>query len=147
MWCGVSIEQRPCLAECKSPMFKKTDRFRKVNLKVHDKTSHHIVCLNDAEKANRPSHAVPIDQTTLGRLFLKCRWHQYNRVVSLFNTAYTVAKHSRPYTDFVWMSQMQNQNGLDLGGNYMNDKGCSLFVKQTAIVLRIFRVNFIRQIL
>ena len=30
---------------------------------------------------------------------------------------------------------MQKQNGLDLGENYMNDKGCSIFVKQIATVL------------
>jgi len=33
-------------------MLKKPDRFRKDTLKMLDKTSYHIVCLNDAEKAN-----------------------------------------------------------------------------------------------
>ena len=39
MWCGVRIE-RPGLAECKSPMFIKPDRFRKDTLRLHDNTSY-----------------------------------------------------------------------------------------------------------
>jgi len=132
--------------------FRKTDRFQKDTLKVDDETSHYSVCLNDTEKEDRASRAVHVDQTTLGRLFLKWRRHQYNRIVSLFNAAYTVGiyrSYTRPYTDFVWMSQMQKQNGLDFGGNYMNDKGCSLFVKQVATMMnedfqgKLHKANFV----
>jgi len=42
----------------------------------------------------------------------------------------------RLFTDFEWSCELQQLNGLALGENYSNTKGCQMFMKSTASFLR-----------
>jgi hypothetical protein len=50
---------------------------------------------------------------------------QRKRLESSFNTAYSVVKAGKPFSDYELICEMQVKNGLDLGENYSNINGCS----------------------
>ena len=50
----------------------------------------------------------------------------------LFNTAHTIAKLSRPFTDFGIQLQLQEKNGVVLGNSYRTDRKCQEFVHAIA---------------
>ena len=43
---------------------------------------------------------------------------QRKRLESLFNTAYSVVKAGKPFSDYELICEIQVKNGLDLGENY-----------------------------
>jgi hypothetical protein len=49
------------------------------------------------------------------------------RLESLFNTAYSVVKAVKPFSDYELICEIQVKNGLDLGENYRNINGCKTF--------------------
>jgi hypothetical protein len=55
-----------------------------------------------------------------------------DRVLRLLNTAHAVVMHNRPFTDFPWMIELQDKNGLDMGATYRNDMECKYFTKYIA---------------
>ena len=50
----------------------------------------------------------------------------------LFNTAHTIAKLSRPFTDFGVQLQLQEKNGVVVGTSYRTDRKCQEFVHAIA---------------
>ena len=60
-----------------------------------------------------------------GILALHEKHHQ--RLNMLFNTAYGLAKKSRPFTDFQTVCRIQIKNGMELGDNYINNKAVQQF--------------------
>jgi hypothetical protein len=49
---------------------------------------------------------------------------------SLFNTAYSVVKAGKPFSDYELICEIQVKNGLDLGQNYRNINGCKILLHQ-----------------
>ena len=54
------------------------------------------------------------------------------RLESLFNTAYSVVKAGKPFSDYELICEIQVKNGLDLGENYRNINGCKTFATSIA---------------
>lgn len=56
--------------------------------------------------------------------------------IGCFRTCHAIAKHRRPFTDYVWQCTLDAQKGLDVGNTYRNDKACKQFVRAIAEVER-----------
>jgi hypothetical protein len=56
--------------------------------------------------------------TPIGQSLLKLDESQRKRLESLFNTAYSVVKAGKPFSDYELICDIQVKNGLDLGENY-----------------------------
>ena len=46
----------------------------------------------------------------------------FAKLEKLFRTCHAMAKHNRPFSDFVWQCQLDKAKGLDVGATYINDK-------------------------
>ncbi len=56
----------------------------------------------------------------------------FDKLDKLFRTAHAIAKNSRPFSDFVWMTELDRAKGVALGQTYINDKSCRDFVTAIA---------------
>ena len=56
----------------------------------------------------------------------------FDKMCKLFRNAHAVARHSRPYRDFVWMCTLDNVKGVQIGNTYRNDKQCATFIHHIA---------------
>jgi hypothetical protein len=83
---------------------------------------------DDPQAAAGPSHAFA--DTLIGQSLLKLDESQRKRLESLFNTAYSVVKAGKPFSDYELICEIQVKNGLDLGENYRNINGCKTFAAQ-----------------
>ena len=45
----------------------------------------------------------------------------FDKMCKLFMNAHAIARHSRPYTDFVWMWTLDDMKGIQIGNTYRND--------------------------
>ena len=59
-----------------------------------------------------------------------------DRLAIKFRTVHALAKHHRPYTDYVWMLKLDALNGADVGKEYCNDKAAAIFAHHIAEVER-----------
>jgi hypothetical protein len=71
--------------------------------------------------------------TPIGQSLLKLDDEsQRKRLESLFNTAYSVVKAGKPFSDYELICEIQVKNGLDLGENYRTINGCKTFAASIA---------------
>lgn len=79
----------------------------------------------DVPKANLADKA-------LGKAIIKkkCTPEQANRYAVLFNTG--VVKQGKPFSDFLYVMEIQRKNKVDIGEQYMNLEGCKLFIRWIA---------------
>ena len=56
----------------------------------------------------------------------------FDKMCKLFMNAHAIARHSRPYTDFVWMCTLDDLKGVQIGNTYRNDKLCATFIHHIA---------------
>ena len=50
----------------------------------------------------------------------------------LFRTAFAVAKHRKSFKDYVWICDLQEANGVEMGKTYRNAKQCANFIGSIA---------------
>ena len=60
----------------------------------------------------------------------------FNRLCRMFRTCHALAKHARPYTDYVLLCDVDERKGLAVGTAYRNDKQARLFTHHIAEVAR-----------
>ena len=82
--------------------------------------------------------------TPIGQSLLKLDESQRKRLESLFNTANSVVKAGKPFSDYELICEIliQVKNGLDLGDNYRNINGCKTFAASIAQTLVDKQVKF-----
>ena len=61
--------------------------------------------------------------------------HEISRYKKLFNTAYAVIKHNRPYSDYTFLCDVQKKNGADLGNDHLSRDTCVVFQNSISNVL------------
>ena len=54
------------------------------------------------------------------------------KMMKIFRTAFHVAFYEKPFTEFPWLLELQECNGLLVGDTYKNDKQCKLFLEHIA---------------
>ena len=100
----------------------------------------HLLCVKHwFQELDNPQAAVGPSQafadTPIGPSLLKLDESQRKRLESLFNTAYSVVKAGKPFSDYELICEIQVKNGLDLGENYRNINGCKAFAASIAQTL------------
>ena len=68
----------------------------------------------------------------------------YQKLDKLFRNAHGIALHSRPLSDFVWMCELDEKKGVDIGITYRTDKECHSFIHSIAQVERRKKEKLIR---
>ena len=61
---------------------------------------------------------------------------QNDRLSHLFRNAHALAKKARPYTEYVYLNQLDKAKGLEIGNQYLNRIQCKEFVAAIADVER-----------
>ena len=56
----------------------------------------------------------------------------FAKLEKLFRTCHAMAKHNRPFSDFVWQYQLDKAKRLDVGATYINDKSARSFTQVIA---------------
>lgn len=69
------------------------------------------------------------------RALAKVNQAEVERYEKLFNTAYAVAKHNRPFTEYNFLCEVQIKNGVQLGNGHLSRDACVDFIKAISEVL------------
>ena len=56
----------------------------------------------------------------------------FAKLEKLSGTCHALAKHNRPFKDFVWQCQLDKAKGLNIGTTYHNDKSARLLTQAIA---------------
>ena len=105
--------------------------FRKTSLEKHQDSSKHVVCAKRAEALDAGQ-----GKSEASRVLQSLNKSQMERLSILFRNAHAVAKKGRPYTDYVWMCQLDQMKGLTVGETYLTNKKAHEFVHYIAEVER-----------
>ena len=103
---------------------------RKDTLTAHQTSSKHVSCVSKYEFKQKPSKQGPIEKS-----ISKVEMHEISRYKKLFNTAYAVIKHNRPYSDYTFLCDVQKKNGADLGNDHLSRDTCVVFQNSISNVL------------
>ncbi len=57
---------------------------------------------------------------------------EFSKMSILFRNAHALAKYRRPFSDFVWLTNLDEAKGLKVGQTYRNEKACRTFTKYIA---------------
>ena len=147
----------PEYANKKSALYVGTSNIRIDPLVSHDKTNEHVFCARkyltahtttDKNELVYRKKVTPVEKHIFKAL-VKLSDKEKNKMRYLFNTAYAVAKKGKPFSDFIFMMEVQKMNGFIDFENYQNIASCTMFIESIAQVLRIGikadmkKVNFI----
>ena len=118
-------------AKKKSPFVIGTQHFKLESIKYHEQSQGHQHCVSIAA-ANKAPPSTSIAEKTLVTL----NRAQFEKMDKLFRTAHAIAKKGRPFTGFVWMCDLDEMKGLDIGKTYRNHTQAQNFISYIAMVER-----------
>ena len=122
-----TCQKHPQIADLKSTLVIGTDNIRKDPLYKHLKSTSHLACVSRQSKLDSKGNSTATTSTPIGRGILALHEKHRQRLNMLFNTAYGLAKKSRPFTDFETVCRIQIKNSMELGDNYINNKAVQQF--------------------
>ncbi|XP_076099754.1 zinc finger protein 862-like [Mytilus galloprovincialis] len=131
----------PTHSERESALVRGTKNFKLDPIKNHETTSQHLSCQKQWLKETDPKFDKKVEllsDTKLGQCVLKQKLkpEQLKRYKVLFNTAYSVGKKGKPFSDYEFILEVQKKNEVDIGEQYFNIEGCKLFLKWISQQLR-----------
>ena len=111
----------------KGPFVIGTANFKLESIKEHEKSQGHLQCTRIAAAKRVPPNSSPAEKAL-------CSLHQAQKekMDKLFRTAHAIAKKGRPFTDFVWMCELDERKGLKIGETYCNRAQARQFVSYIA---------------
>ena len=89
-----------------------------------------------AFEAERAALAKPGD-TPAEKVLMVLNKQQIERLKHLFRTCHALAKNSRPFTDYLWLRELDAQKGVDIGTTNRNDKAAQTFTHYIGEVVRL----------
>jgi hypothetical protein len=120
--------------------------FSTTSLNQHQKSKRHEKAANRERERQRKRKIdqvdVPVSESTddtpddADRALDMLNVSVASRVQHLVRNAHAIARNARPYTDFVWMCELDRSKGLDIGFTYQTDKYCRVFQSSIAEVER-----------
>ena len=119
------------LGRAKNEMVEGSSVLKRYTLVRHETTQAHAICA-ERERAM----TAPIEQSEAVRALLTLEEDVAARVRILIRNTHALCKNGRPFTDFSWLCQLHEINGVDLGSTYRNDKACRMFAHSIAEVER-----------
>ena len=117
--------------EKRGPFVVGTQNFKLESIRGHEKSQTHMKCARIASAMKAPT-STSIAEKTLTSLNLA----QSEKMDKLFRTAHAIAKKGRPFTDYVWMCDLDEMKGIDIGKTYHNHTQVRCFVAHVAAVER-----------
>ena len=100
-------------------------------LKGHEKSEGHKIAQCELDRKMGLIGASPAEKCI--ELMNKATFDELDK---LFRCAHAVAKNSRPFTDFKWINDLSEKQGVVLGQTYRTDKSCRAFSNSMATVER-----------
>lgn len=113
---------------------------RKEALTKHAKSNGH-----KRAAAKRQAENAPAGSSQAEKMLQQINKKQFDRLKLLFLNAHAMGKKGRPFTDFVWLCELDEQKGLDIGATYRNDKKAREFMHYIAEVPRQNLISKIKQ--
>ena len=106
-----------------------THSFQLTSVRAHEQTtSHKRECLAVAAALK------PAMESTAGEMLLALNRALTEKLKLKFRTVHALAKHDRPFTDYVWHCNVDELKGLQVGSDYRNDKAAADFAHHIAEV-------------
>ena len=90
------------------------DSIRLFSIRRHNETKAHI-CANAVWKANTTNK---VENSPAVQIMEKMNSQQTKRLQILFYTCHGLAKHTRPFTDYIWHCEVDEAKGMDIGNTY-----------------------------
>ncbi|XP_060587867.1 zinc finger protein 862-like [Ruditapes philippinarum] len=104
------------------------DNMKLKNIKRHDQSECHI----NNVKRQKASVAPGSSAANKAVKMLNCA--AFSKLKLLFRNAHYIAKSGKPYSDFIYLCQLDIMKGIDVGTTYINDKYCAKFISAIAAV-------------
>ena len=111
------------LSDESSTLYVGSTSFRIELLKTYNTSTHHHLC---SSKIKQELHPTNLQDTRLGQAVIQLHEKKRIELESLVQTAYNVSYKKHPFAE--WSCELQQLNGLALGENYSNAKGCQMFM-------------------
>ena len=109
-------------------------------IKRHADSKGHKKC-----EAVQAAALTPIGESLAEKTLQKITQANFQRLQLSFNTYHTLAKHNRPFTDFLWQCALDDKKKVDIGISYRSDKEAHTFVHYIAEVERMNLVSDLKK--
>ena len=129
MWCAICKANAHRHADANGNFAVGTKSLQLTSVKSHEVTSGHKRESAAADAANRPAM-----ESVAGRMLVSMNKALVDKLKLKFRTVHALAKHARPYTDYVWQCSVDERKGLIIGTDYRSDKSASEFAHHIAEV-------------
>jgi hypothetical protein len=96
------------------------------SVRLHEKSHIHTLAQAIADAKNKPSEAPLI------RSVRKMNEDDKARISRLVLNVHALAKHNRPYSDMVWINELDKAKGLEVQNRYNNSKYATTFAEYIA---------------
>lgn len=103
--------------------------FKAETFKKHEKSSQHMRCVATMNAKLNPA------ATPLARAIIKADETMINHLRVVFNCAYYIAKHNKPFSDLEELLVLTNKCGVNVLPEYRNRKACKEFVHHIASIV------------
>ena len=97
--------------------------YKPSTVKDHEMSEIHKICVKAHE---------PIETSQAARALVSLNEKQVEQVQSLFKAAHSCVKQYKSFKDYVWLCDLIESTGSDIGHNYRTDKQAKLFVTYMA---------------
>ena len=129
MWCATCQANAHRHADANGNFAVGTKSLQLTSVKSHEVTSSHKRESAAADAATRPAM-----ESIAGRMLVSMNKVLVDKLKIKFRTVHALAKHARPYTDYVWQCSVDERKGLVIGTDYRSDKSASEFAHHIAEV-------------
>ena len=103
--------------------------YRLDSIKAHSKSAGH-------RRSVAKDTTVEVKCTPAHQMLLTLNKVTVERLKHLSRNCHAIGKKGRPYTDYVWICQLYQLKGVDIGTAYLNDKAAAVFMHHIAEVAR-----------
>lgn len=124
---GQSVDHNNNTKLASGPLVVGCTNLKKCVLNNHDQSKGH----QEAKKRFELRHKLP-GSSEAEKMVESLNKSVFDKLSNLMRTAHAIAKHSRPFTDCVWIGELDERKGITLGNTYRNDKACREFIKAIA---------------
>ena len=76
--------------------------------------------------------SMPVHETPAAKILTTLSQETIDKLSILFRNAHATAMAGRPFTDCVWLAQLDKAKGLHVGNTYLNPKSAKLFTHYIA---------------
>ncbi|XP_072030697.1 zinc finger protein 862-like [Amphiura filiformis] len=133
MFCSVCRENKHKFADTQSSFVQGTSSMRLDSITSHERSSKHVkeYDAHEASIASATSKLLPAD-----KMLQKMNQDRVDQLFLKFRNVHAIAMHCRPFTDYIWMNELDGYKGLKIGPEYKSDKTAATFAHHIAEVER-----------